>query len=355
MEKEKDLKVKKVCFKKKYIFLFVIFFLIIPAIILAAWVYLPSYRSFGGQTIPIKNIYNQERNIVNETGTDYLVPNNTTAEWDAFRTHLPSGVFITCPDGYSTCTSGDCCNLVTGCNQPAGTLIGTCARCTGSSPNSVNQMVDDLSHVYATTLIGTQCWLAEDYKRVSYVAGGAIPQWMVNTSGQGSTNKYTCAADNNNCSNGTDDRFFQRYAAVPTGGYLSPNATTLRGICPTGWHLPSETELTVLKNYVMPYGCSNTIESSFNGTCLNTYFNFGLTFNGMRRPDSGIRNYAGAATFIYTSNWWDPGSYPYNVARKATFCANMISGCTPGGVSNENSAGFSVRCIKDVGGGNEDD
>ncbi len=43
------------------------------------------------------------------------------------------------PDCGAVCTSGDCCNLATGQYKTAGTVIGTCKKCTGSSNTSVFQ------------------------------------------------------------------------------------------------------------------------------------------------------------------------------------------------------------------------
>ena len=206
-----------------------------------------------------------------------------------------------------------------------------------------------LGHVYATTMVGSQCWLAEDYKRLTYAAGGSIPQWPINTNGLGFNNRYACTGTDNNCTDGLSDLFYQRYAAQPTGGVLISDPTVVRGICPSGWHLPSNTEIDTFKTTVAGSGCYPSTWGLVNGQCLNDYYNFGITWRGIRRSDDGTLVFNTCYLAMYTANWQNPGKYPYNdpvifyIFRFGSGCGN--------GAGADNSYGRSVRCIKDVGGG----
>ena len=93
------------------------------------------------------------RTVTNTSVRDYFVPTRSQLEWDAFVNFIPTNVTV---GGCAACTVGDCCNLGTGQFMPAGTVIGTCGKCTGSSNTSVNQTSsEDLGNQCATGAAGT--------------------------------------------------------------------------------------------------------------------------------------------------------------------------------------------------------
>ena len=117
-------------------------------------------------------------------------------------------------------------------------------------------ILDYDSNIYNTVKIGNQCWMKENLRTTHYTDGTEIP---LGTSASNTTAyRYYPANSSSN---------------VPTYGYLynwkavmrnssSSNATPsgVQGICPNGWHVPSDAEWTQLTNYVSSqsqYVCGN--------------------------------------------------------------------------------------------------
>ena len=131
-----------------------------------------------------------------------------------------------------------------------------------SSDVEYGELVDSRDgQVYKTVVIGEQTWMAENlnfmpasdssrsdlsffYPRTSCYAGkdsnctkyGRLYRW---SSAMDSIGEYS--TDGKGCGY---RRYCERFGRI-------------RGICPEGWHLPSEDEFTVLLKKVAPYGHSN--------------------------------------------------------------------------------------------------
>ena len=101
-------------------------------------------------------------------------------------------------------------------------------------------MVSDIDgNIYNTVLIGTQCWTKENLKVSKYNDGTTIPNQTANTNWgtllTGALTVYTGAA-----------------SYLATYGYLYNwyAAKDTREICPTGWHVPTNTEWETLNTYL---------------------------------------------------------------------------------------------------------
>ena len=91
---------------------------------------------------------------------------------------------------------------------------------------------------YTSVLIGSQTWLKENLKTTKYLNGDAIPTTTADVSGE--TNpKYQWAYNNDEGNVSTYGRLYSWYTV-----------TDSRNICPTGWHIPSDTEWEALKAYL---------------------------------------------------------------------------------------------------------
>ena len=136
--------------------------------------------------------------------------------------------------GYATnsvgTSYGDTITFTTGAATPSNT------------PCAIPSVTYD-GYTYPTVQIGGQCWFAENLRNDNYNDGTAIPgnldnsTWTTTTAGaqtvydQGGTNESTNLA--------TYGRLYNWYAV-----------TNAAGLCPTGWHVPTDAEWTALATHL---------------------------------------------------------------------------------------------------------
>jgi len=93
---------------------------------------------------------------------------------------------------------------------------------------------------YPTIVIGTQTWMAANLKTTSYRNGNAIPTTSPATQDVSSgTPKYQWSYAGNDGNVATYGRLYTWYAVVDS-----------RGVCPTGWSIPTYDEWTTLSDYL---------------------------------------------------------------------------------------------------------
>ena len=94
------------------------------------------------------------------------------------------------------------------------------------------------SNIYKTIIIGSQCWIHQLLKTTKYNHGSAIPLITDNTEWISMTTGAYCNYNNDANNVNSSGRLYNWYA-VNTGK-----------LCPTGWHVPGDSEWTVLINYL---------------------------------------------------------------------------------------------------------
>jgi len=200
-------------------------------------------------------------------------------------------------------------------------------------------------NTYNTVLIGTQCWMKENLAYLPSVSpsnqGSETTPYYYVYNYQG-TDITTAKATSN----------YQTYGVLynwpaAMAGHASSNTVPsgVQGVCPTGWHIPSDGEwsqlLTYLGGTTIAGGKLKEVGTShwFNpNTGATDVSGFTALPAGGRYPN-GIFNYLGhfiyfwAATESSGTNAWTSGLY-YNLA--SVYWLNYSK-----------SYGFSVRCIKD--------
>ena len=102
-------------------------------------------------------------------------------------------------------------------------------------------------NVYATVRIGNQTWMAENLR----YEGNTTRVANTTTSDTEKYRYYPCR-DANKVS--TYGYLYNWPAAMNGAGSSSANPSGKRGICPTGWHLPSSAEWTELTDYLSSHG-----------------------------------------------------------------------------------------------------
>lgn len=224
---------------------------------------------------------------------------------------------------------------------------------TGEPCPGAPTVTDIDGNVYNTVLIGEQCWMKEN----------------LNTTRDAEGNYITRYCYNNNTSNcNWYGGLYTWRTAMNDAGSSNSNPSGVQGICPTGWHIPSDDELTQLVDYVVAqgfpnrnvaHGAANALKScrqvnSWLGVDCYTHehprwnswekvqgfdaLGFAGLPGGQRSPSSGFYNLGDYG------HWWSSfRQTPHNATSLSISCSN-------GNVyrySNYELVGFSVRCIND--------
>ena len=223
-------------------------------------------------------------------------------------------------------------------------------------------VTDKDDNAYNTVKIGNQWWMAENLKVTQYESGTAIDEITDNTTwanlGDNNTDKAFCYYNNN--ASGEADTYGALYtwaAAMDGNASSTANPSGIQGVCPTGWHLPSDAEWKELE---MQLGMSQAdADASGNrgtdegGKIKETGFahwnspNTGATnesgftalAGGIRRHDNGsFVNFGDYGTWWMTTEnsgvnaWYRSLGHDYAVVYRDHY---------------NKSFGFSVRCVKD--------
>jgi uncharacterized protein (TIGR02145 family) len=213
------------------------------------------------------------------------------------------------------------------CNQGGGGGGGS--GCAGG-PSTVT---DIDGNVYNVAQIGNQCWMKENLKTTKYSNGDTINTglmdglWSVITSG--------AYANYNNTA--TNDSIYGKLY----NGYAVADP---RGLCPTGWHVPSQAEWTTLENFLgdsfVAGGKMKAVSSMW--TSPNTDATNSSGFTGL---PGGFRNRYGAFDGIGKYGYWWSSTQisPTSAWNRGLYHSNAFLGQN----LNLTSVGFSVRCVRD--------
>ena len=127
------------------------------------------------------------------------------------------------------------------------TFTPAAGQCAGSVTMEIeitgNLTISDIDgNVYKIIKLGDQWWMAENLKVTKYSNGDLIGTTIPATLdilGE-STPKYQWAYDGNENNVSTYGRLYSWYAA-----------TDNRNVCPAGWHVPGDSEWTILTDYLL--------------------------------------------------------------------------------------------------------
>ena len=186
-------------------------------------------------------------------------------------------------------------------------------------------------YMYPTVSIGSQCWFKENLRNDTYNDGTAIPgnldnsTWTTTTAGaqtvydQGSADEATNLA--------TYGRLYNWYAV-----------TDAAGLCPTGWHVPTDTEWTALETHLGLSSVAGDMLKAASPTWDGTNSSgFSALPGGYRNSISG--GFDGLGSY---GSWWS-SSPSGSVARSRDLYSGISDVFrTTGGVRS----GFSVRCLQ---------
>jgi uncharacterized protein (TIGR02145 family) len=200
------------------------------------------------------------------------------------------------------------------------------------NPCPVTPTVTDFDgNVYNTVLIGTQCWMKENLRTTRFRDGFSVQpghKWY-----------------------GNDISYKYQYGGL----YHWHAVNSEHGLCPEGWHVPTQAEWDVLVNYVFE-GSSNLLKScrqvgSPVGDDCNTEEHprwnqhasvYGIDEHGFSALPGG---YFSGSVLIFQSlgdygYWWTSEPYYTRSMKSSTYTVTTSSSHT-----NQYN---SVRCIKTV-------
>ncbi len=196
--------------------------------------------------------------------------------------------------------------------------------------------------VYKTVVIGNQEWMAENLAYLPGVAGPGtgsetMPYYYVH--GYDGTDVDAAKANPNYTTYGV---LYNWPAAMNSASGSSSNPSGVQGVCPTGWHLPSDAEWTELTDYMG--GKSDKLKAT---GVLWPYPNGATNETGFTALPGGYRSTNGDFSIIgYTGNWWSATEFGISGAGAYNhFITDSDKDVIRTFLNKEN--GFSIRCVKD--------
>ena len=280
-----------------------------------------------------------------------------------------TGLIATLPAGYFSNNNGSLTYYVSGAPIGSGTAsfafniggqscslnlsvlqsgLGKSASCGAVNVHNndvtYGNVTDYDGNIYKTVVIGSQEWMAENLKTGTYQNGIAIPL----VTNDGSWSNLSATKSGGACWYNNDSIAFN----CPYGKLYNWYAvTSSNNLCPNGWHVPSDTEWSILVNYLDSTigGGTNTYNNAGGNMKSIAYWqdpNTGAdNSSGFSLLPGGVRNHigtfnsAGIAGFWWSATEVDSLSSNYYVLYKSSAQANRSYYFK--GIGN------SVRCLKD--------
>ncbi len=221
---------------------------------------------------------------------------------------------------------------------------------TYSIEDATGTVTDFDNNTYNTVKIGAQWWMAENIKSIHYSDGtalldGASAGDLTNDE----TSKYYFAPENNEANVGVYGRLYTRAAVLNGAASTDNNPSGIQGVCPSGWHVPSDSEWKDLEAFL-----------GMQASEIDEFATRGVDEGGKLKevgtvhwntPNTGATDEM-MFTALPASQRTADGSY-INVGGNAFFwtCSfyRIMFSDSPriGRFGHINSTGMSVRCVKD--------
>jgi uncharacterized protein (TIGR02145 family) len=206
-------------------------------------------------------------------------------------------------------------------------------------------------NVYNTVKIGNQCWTQSNLKVSRFRNGDSILTGFSNNDWYNLFYTPAYSIYNNDAQN---NLIFGKL-------YNHVSVRDSREICPTGWHVPTDTEWNVLVKFLdsdADTSCNNCVQSPIAGGALKSTSIFPIQ-SGWMSPNTGATNSSGffgtpggmrdghTGTFNDLGNvafWWTSSSS--HAGHPARVVLHNGANVNKGG-NFHGLYGFSVRCLKD--------
>jgi len=194
------------------------------------------------------------------------------------------------------------------------------------NPCSGAEVVRFDGYDYPTVAIGAQCWFKENLRSDNYRNGDAIPGNLTNDQWTSTSSVAQAVFENELTSLATYGRLYNWYAVKDA-----------RGLCPSGFHVPTDEEWKELEGTLGG--------TSAAGAAMKTTSWGGTNSSGFSALPGGFRSY-GLGNFNDQGSdggWWS--SSPDGAYAWYRLLVSGLSNVYRGSGNSRN--GFSVRCVRD--------
>ena len=327
---------------------------------------------FNSTNVTVQLIHNspssQAANTIN-TGTDQatvllpkqaivsLVYSNTDMMWHIVSSHDEIGiwaksgtnVYTTLRVGVGTSIPTAKLDIVGGVNISDSVNIGGQVRITSGAPGAGKVLTSDLAGLaswqtitastsstssYPIAGMGCQSWMARNLDVAAYRNGDPIPNVTDPAAWNALTTGAYCYYNNDSATNAaTYGKLYNWYALNDP-----------RGLAPTGWHIPTDYEWTILINGLGGLGQGGDLKEL--GISHWTTPNTGATnISGFAGLPGGLRNGIGIFDFMgHYGDWWS-STESNSTLVPSRILDNNVSGLTRTDFIKR--LGLSVRCLRD--------
>ncbi len=199
---------------------------------------------------------------------------------------------------------------------------------------------------YDVVKIGNQVWMAENLKYLPSVAGSdtgsrTTPYYYVY--GYNGTNVTDAKATSNYTTYGV---LYNWAAAMNEASGSTANPSIVQGVCPAGWHLPSDAEWKALTDYLGGTSVAGGKLKEIGTAHWNSPNKGATNETGFAALPGGNRYRDETFTNIgYRGFWWSATEYSAALAwyRSMYYIYNDVASFFYG----SKELGFSVRCVRD--------
>lgn len=201
---------------------------------------------------------------------------------------------------------------------------------------------------YETVLIGYQCWFGENLRNENYQNGDVIPgnlddsEWSSTTTGAVSIYGESAVCDNFSPDINACD---PNQSLVEFGRLYNWHAVDdVRGLCPSGWHVPTIGEWTVMTEHLGG-------ESSAGDQLKSTYGWWiggnGSNSSGFAGLPGGFRNNLGWFSASGANGHWWSSTLNFGTTPAYGELSSTNDNFSSDGLQHSSNHGLSVRCIQD--------
>ena len=206
-------------------------------------------------------------------------------------------------------------------------------------PNDqMGSVIDGEGNNYKTLVIGTQTCMTENLKTTKFRNGTDIPMVAADEDWYNMWSPAYCVF-NNQLVNKDDYGVLYNWYTVEVGQDAS------RNICPTGWHVPTDDEWSILITYL---GGESAAVGKLKETGLTHWMagnSDATNESGFTARPGGARDYNGEFYGLgYYGGWWTSTEFVSGGAFSRFLGYDGSGGSSWGRFEKD---GFSVRCIKD--------